>query len=357
METTISLHRNREISIIISVVLHVCILIFIFLHRYTKFEIEKFKTKSSEAEIVMLPEEQWATRLAQSNPSLPALATVDTIETTETSNLSPTDVPATDTTENTTETINHMQTDIPATNISTETTETPIHMPFTETLNQPQTDTPTAEIVNAIQKTTNTQTLPITPSTHTLSQETQKPLPITKPISQTIVQQNTKPISQQKTQSTLQAKKIQARKDLAKLAQSFMNYGCDASGDSKLSIRGNYDGPATAEQLKKERYLERITGCLHQSMRIHSHMYPHKNQDFPTNPRISLTIANNGFLQEIELLTSSRDKQIDNYFMAVFKDAGNSFPPVPSYLGKQPFSITYEIVSAMDNAYSVNRIG
>jgi|GEM_PF-5223555 len=295
MEKTISPHRKRIINIAIAVLLHVCILILIFMHRYTKFEIAK--KANSEAEIIIVPDKPWVTRLAQLSPT---------------------------------------HTCIPA----------------PETLNPTQTDIQDTEILDTPQKTLSSIECPTQETVIPEQAPEQAIAPISSLAVSDLTTMDTPATGQQQlrqkttAQKNLQAKKIQARKDLAKLAQSFMGYGCDKTGNGTVSIRSNHNGHPSIAQLKAERYLERIAACLQQSVQANIHVYPYQNQDSCINPKIKLTIATNGFLEQIILETSSGDKEIDAYFMAAFKDAGNSFPPLPSYLGKKSFTTTYEIILA-----------
>jgi len=125
---------------------------------------------------------------------------------------------------------------------------------------------------------------------------------------------------------------------LSQLAQGIMNY-VKEEGQYKVSMAGKKTGIPSDDQLKYERYLERLNGCLHNAFTIMRDKAPSNNAHYKIH--IFLALNANGSLHNLRLEKSSGIQNIDIFILSVFRYASSSFPPVPQYLPHNPFSITY----------------
>ena len=109
-------------------------------------------------------------------------------------------------------------------------------------------------------------------------------------------------------------------------------------------MRGEAKGIPTDEQLKYERYLQRLQWCIQNSMKIHQ-------REFRVPPKTSLDIHvgidRSGTLAELVLVRSSGNSDLDEFILFTFKDASSSFPPVPAFFKEQLFTVLF-IVKCMD---------
>jgi hypothetical protein len=131
----------------------------------------------------------------------------------------------------------------------------------------------------------------------------------------------------------------QAKKQLpslAQLARGYIHALEEKPGDSTLTVHGDKNKKPTAEQLKLERYVEKLVWQIQNSMRIHNDKHPRLNIPYHDRKnvisRIFLALNKNGSIRDVQLVSSCGISSLDNFYIFVFKDAGSSFPPVPSYL-------------------------
>jgi hypothetical protein len=153
-----------------------------------------------------------------------------------------------------------------------------------------------------------------------------------------------------RTSSVVQQQHVQRQlPSLAQLTQGVMNY-MQEGGSHAVSMIGKKNGIPTDEQLKYERYLERLNQCLHNSFSINSHKQP---APFPQMSNITVYLALNqdGTLHNLKLVKSSGNRTMDLFVMSIFRDASSSFPPVPHYLPHNPFSINYIIDTSPTTRY------
>jgi outer membrane biosynthesis protein TonB len=129
---------------------------------------------------------------------------------------------------------------------------------------------------------------------------------------------------------------------LADLTRRFLDHSADADGTSTVSIIGDKSKLPTEDQLKHERYIEKLTACIHNSCSMNRHKQPHM-ENVGGSLEIFMALNQNGSIQTVELIRSSGSHHIDAFFMHVFKDAASSFPPVPHYLPHNPYKIAYLI--------------
>jgi hypothetical protein len=125
---------------------------------------------------------------------------------------------------------------------------------------------------------------------------------------------------------------------LAELTQGFLHQRKEQSGTYGISMMGMKRGIPSEEQMKYERYLQKLSWCIQNSFRINSHKQPAPAN--VTEPHIFFSLNRDGILQQLSIKKSSGNMYVDQYILSIFRDASTSFPPVPSYLTDDPFSIT-----------------
>lgn len=125
---------------------------------------------------------------------------------------------------------------------------------------------------------------------------------------------------------------------LAQLTQGFLHQRKQDSGTHSISMLGK-EGLATDEQLKYERYLQKISWCIQNSFEINRSRFPSLSQNVTF--KIFFAIARNGNLQQLAIHQSSGSIHIDQCVLFVFRDASTSFPPMPNYLPDDPLNIMY----------------
>jgi hypothetical protein len=133
---------------------------------------------------------------------------------------------------------------------------------------------------------------------------------------------------------------------LAQLTQGFMHHLKD-EGKYAVSMLGNKSGRPTEEQLKYERYLQKLGWCLQNAYNINSDRCPAIPQD--TTMHVNLILNRDGTTRHLAVSKSSQNLHLDAFTLFIFREASSSFPPVPDYLKVDPFAITYVItVGASD---------
>ena len=152
--------------------------------------------------------------------------------------------------------------------------------------------------------------------------------------------------SAQQTSATTTSAGPKPPLSLAQLTQGFMNHIKD-EGKYSVSMLGRKSGTPSAEQLKYERYLEKLGWCLQNSYNINNDRCPPITQD--TTVHVFLALNRDGSVKDLGLAKSSGNIHLDQFTLFVFRDAGTSFPPVPQHLPNDPFAITYVISVAATN--------
>lgn len=128
---------------------------------------------------------------------------------------------------------------------------------------------------------------------------------------------------------------------MANLARGFLDNMKNEGTSAITMIGGKEGGRITAEQLKVERYVQRLNWYLQNSFRINRDRY--RKQHPSTTAEVYLSLERNGHIKDVHILRTSGDPLLDDHTLYVFKDAGSSFPPVPHYLTQEPFTITYVV--------------
>lgn len=128
---------------------------------------------------------------------------------------------------------------------------------------------------------------------------------------------------------------------LADIGQGFLAQ-TKHNGTYGVTMEGTKGGHVTDEQIKVERYVERLTWCLQNSLRIQrSSIEPLVRTEMSVY--VFLELERSGAIRRVELIRSCGEPRLDQLTLAVFKDAGSAFPPVPTYLTITPFAINYHV--------------
>jgi len=128
---------------------------------------------------------------------------------------------------------------------------------------------------------------------------------------------------------------------LAQLTQGFLNQRKEESGSYGISMLGMKRGIPSDEQMKYERYLQKLSWCLQNSFNIHRDKQPLLSTD--TDIYLYFQLNRDGILEQLHVKKSSGNKLLDNFVVFVFREASHSFPPVPTYLPDNPFRMGYAI--------------
>lgn len=117
---------------------------------------------------------------------------------------------------------------------------------------------------------------------------------------------------------------------LADLMQGFLSQKPEEGDNGKYGnamLNNGRRGHVSEEQLKHERYTQKILQCIANSYKIHRYKIPR----IPFQQPIVIMIAINadGTLYDTTLLQSSGNFMIDNFARFLFNDASGSFPPIP----------------------------
>ncbi len=142
---------------------------------------------------------------------------------------------------------------------------------------------------------------------------------------------------QQPQPTSLQQKPL----TLAQLTKGFLEHIKD-EGKHRTSTIGQEGRTPTAEQLKHERYVEKLTWCLQNSFKINSNKFP-TTEPVKTIVKVYLALNQNGTIKELKIVESSGDRLLDQFVHYAFRDASSSFPPVPHYFSHNPYTITYTV--------------
>ncbi len=129
---------------------------------------------------------------------------------------------------------------------------------------------------------------------------------------------------------------------LAQLAQGFMHRINDATGNHLVSMHGPKKGLPSAQQMKYERYIQKLDACITNSFAIHSRECT-ISSPIEDDTLVLMVINRNGTLRHIALRQSSGNKKLDAFVLSVVYDASLSFPPIPDYLSDDPLTITFSV--------------
>ena len=143
--------------------------------------------------------------------------------------------------------------------------------------------------------------------------------------------------------SDAQIKKIQAQQALAGIMSGYLEQLQNEGENLIKTIGGDPNKKPTAEQIKYERYLAKIQWCLQNAHNI--------NQDKclnhePVQAKLTLffTLDRLGKMSNLRIMQSSGNNFVDTYILSLFNSASSSFPPLPSYIKEDPYSLFYTVL-------------
>jgi len=128
---------------------------------------------------------------------------------------------------------------------------------------------------------------------------------------------------------------------LAQLTKGFLEH-IKEEGKDRITMIGQKGRTPTAEQLKHERYIEKLSWCLQNSFKINRDKFP-VTDPVKTTVKVFLALNQNGTVKELGVVESSGNRLLDQFTHYIFRDASSSFPPVPQYLPHNPYKIIYII--------------
>jgi len=117
---------------------------------------------------------------------------------------------------------------------------------------------------------------------------------------------------------------------LAQMTQGLIDQMTN-EGNNTINMAGAKNGIPTDEQLKYERYVARLIGCIQNAFHIQWNNFINKRTVF-TYCATHIAIGRDGQVQEVQVIQSSGFKDIDQLMINVIKYASSSFPPIPSYI-------------------------
>ena len=126
---------------------------------------------------------------------------------------------------------------------------------------------------------------------------------------------------------------------LAQMTQGLIDQFTN-EGQNTINMAGAKNGIPTDEQLKYERYVARLIGCIQNAFYIQWNNFINKRTVF-TYCATHIAVNRDGKVQDVQIIQSSGFKDIDQLMINVIKYASSSFPPVPSYIKGDPFAKNY----------------
>lgn len=139
----------------------------------------------------------------------------------------------------------------------------------------------------------------------------------------------------------LEQKKIAERKkipekqklSLTDFTKGFLNF-TKKRGSNLVRYTNSTKGTPTEEQLKHERYVQKILSCIRTSYSIKRRSF-YIQRNITRNEMISIDINIllnlNGTISDLTIVSSSGILEFDTFMLDVLKYSESSFPPVPKY--------------------------
>lgn len=124
----------------------------------------------------------------------------------------------------------------------------------------------------------------------------------------------------------------------AQLAKGFMTHLNKGGGDARAEILGP-EGKVTAEQLKHERFIQKLNACFDKSISIHRDKQPDLYDKHSL--QVAFVLNRNGSLGHLKLVESSGKPAFDNYMLFIIQDASTSFPPLPRFIPGDKYLFHY----------------
>jgi len=129
---------------------------------------------------------------------------------------------------------------------------------------------------------------------------------------------------------------------LAQLAQGFVQHLKDAQ-EGEMNMEGAATGHPSEDQLRRGRYAQKILQCVIES--YHRNRYRAPRVDHQTEICVAVVVNRDGTLGMFQLVQPSGVFEVDQFVQALFKDAGTSFPPMPSAFKQSVFPVRFNIPS------------
>lgn len=160
-------------------------------------------------------------------------------------------------------------------------------------------------------------------------------------------------IIEKKEPAPTQKKTNTEKLTLATLARGFLNQ-IQEKGDHLVNMVGDKKGNPSAEQLKYERYFQKIDSSLKNAMRIHRYKFEdiaHALNPVKATCIVYVHLQRNGRAKTIDISTSTNIRVMDDFLLFLVREAASGFPPVPKYIGEDPliFSIHFPVEIVKDN--------
>ena len=113
-------------------------------------------------------------------------------------------------------------------------------------------------------------------------------------------------------------------------------------GNALVNSQGKRGAQASAEQIQYQRFMQKIHWCIQNSFNIN------RSRLTLTSPahgviKMGLVLERSGKLLELQVLQSCGNKAVDDFMHYIFKEAGDSFPPVPKYITGDRCPFVYHI--------------
>lgn len=116
--------------------------------------------------------------------------------------------------------------------------------------------------------------------------------------------------------------------NLNQLAQGFLDY-VRGTGNAGVEIRANREGIPTDEQLKHERYWQKIAWWMQKTSKIYQDQL--KKMPVYTQTAWQMLLNRDGSIAYLTLVQPSGMPTLDKLLHTIIHEASSSFPPVPAY--------------------------
>ncbi len=132
---------------------------------------------------------------------------------------------------------------------------------------------------------------------------------------------------------------------LADITQGFIHQ-MQNEGNDTIKSNGDPNKLPTDAQLKRERYLARLIWCIQNTMQIHRRSI--NGIDKAENPMLLIALNKDGYLEDLRIIKTSNNRELDRFMLFIFKEASSSFPPVPHYLNHNGFRTFFTVIIQYD---------
>lgn len=152
------------------------------------------------------------------------------------------------------------------------------------------------------------------------------------------IQQKIQPRDHEPLESTEPIKKKITAADIAK---GFL-HNVRKQGTRAISMMGDPGAQMTQDQLRHERYLQKIYRTLDTAFRIYRHEMPHIGMQ-KLEVLVELALNKDGSIRWLKLSEGCGIHSVDLFILEVFKKASMSFAPVPDHLPHNPYIISLSL--------------